>query len=119
MLLVNGVELLPDLSTDWILSVVSTLDSFQRVLEDPQEGSHTLPGIINHLRISIGNTRTKFLQFFLGGFLLGLDFLEDLRHLRLDLLVENRGQLLGQRLSAPQFRRQRGVDGTSGEVFLL
>ena len=57
LLLIDTVELLPDLSTDGVLRVVSALYSFKRVLEDPQEGCHAFPGVVDHLSIGIGHSR--------------------------------------------------------------
>lgn len=53
------------------------------------------------------------------GFLFGFDFLEDIGHLRFDLLVENGGQFFSKWLCSPEVGGESGVDGTCGEEFFL
>lgn len=91
LFLVEYTQLLPYTSTDRVMCIITTFDSIERVFEYPQKSSHALPGIVNHLSISICNSWPQFLQLLLSRFLFLLDFLKNLRHRSLDLMIQNVG----------------------------
>ena len=106
-------------SRNGVFWVFTALDSSKWVLEDTKESCNTFPGIINKLCISISNTRAKSFKFFLSNFLLSLDLLENLRHLRFNLLIENTSQLLCQWLGSPKIRRKCWINRTCCKIFFL
>lgn len=80
LLFVKVVKFFSHFRTDRILVVVGVLDSIDRIEENSKETADTFPGIVHHLGIGAGDTRTQFIELFLRLLLLLFDLLENLGH---------------------------------------